>query len=163
LSELQYPSRVGSEKELLTEYLDWYREAILRKMEGASEETLRKKIVPSQTTLLGIVKHLAWVEVWWFQMVFDGRDVEDPEKDDPDFDWRIEPHDTTAAILQLYRGACNESRAIVDATDDLGSLSARGDPKYSLRRTLIHMIEETARHAGHADIIREVVDGQTGP
>lgn len=163
MSDLQYPSRSGSERQLLTEFLDWYRAAILRKMEGASDATLRKHIVESETTLLGIVKHLAWVELSWFQIVFAGRDVDDPwTEEDPDSDWRIEAGETTEQILQFYRDACAESRAIVKSTGDLDALSAREKPKHSLRRIMIHMIEETARHAGHADILRESIDGHTG-
>lgn len=148
----------------MTEYLDWYRAAILRKVEGASDETLRARIVPSQTTLLGIVKHLAWVEIWWFQMVFAGRQGDDPwTEEGPDSDFRIEPHETSEQIVAFYRETCAESRAIVDATDDLDALSVRdGTNKYNLRRTMIRMIEETARYAGHADILRELIDGQTG-
>jgi hypothetical protein len=112
-----------------------------------------------------MVKHLAWVEIWWFQMVMAGRQIEEPwGEDDPDADFRIEPHETTEQILNFYREACAESRAIVDATDDLNAESLRDGPKkWNLRRTMIHMIEETARHAGHADILRELSDGQTGP
>ncbi len=165
MSDLQYPSTTGTERQLLTEYLDWYRAAILRKIEGASDETLRARIVPSQTTLLGIVKHLAWVEIWWFQMVFAGRPGEYPGTDeDPDADFRIEPEETTEQVIAFYRDSCAESRAIVEATDDLDAASLREGPKtWNMRRILIHMIEETARHAGHADILRELIDGQTGP
>jgi uncharacterized damage-inducible protein DinB len=165
VTKLQFPSTKGTERELLNEYLDWYRSAILRKIEGASDETLRARIVPSQTTLLGIVKHLAWVEIGWFQTVFAGREVDDPSSDeDPDADWRIEPHETAEQIIAFYRQACAESRAIVDATEDLDaeSASGRAGKKYNLRRVLIHMIEETARHTGHADILRELIDGRTG-
>jgi uncharacterized damage-inducible protein DinB len=165
--ELQYPDTTGTERELLTEYLDFYRATILRKVEGASDETLRARIVPSQTTLLGIVKHLAWVEAGWFQYIFAGREVEDPSTDDdPDADWRIEPHETAEQIIAFYKEACVESRAIAETAENLDAESVRGNrhsgKKYNLRRILIHMIEETARHAGHADILREVTDGQTG-
>ena len=163
MTELKYPSPSGSERELLIEYLDWYRAAIHRKIEGASDETLRKKIVPSETTLLGIVKHLAWVEIWWFQMVLSGRKVRYPgSKDDRDADWRIESHETTEEIVAFYRDACAESRRIVDEAQDLDMESKRRGTTYNLRRIMIHMIEETARHAGHADILRELIDGTTG-
>ena len=165
MSGFKHPSPSGTERQLLTEYLDWYRAAILRKMEGASDETLRKRIVASETTLLGIVKHLAWVEISWFQIVFAGRQVDDPwTEGDPDSDWRIKAGETTEEILQFYRDACAESRAIVDGAADLDALSVgeAGDNKHNLRRIMIHMMEETARHAGHADILRESIDGQTG-
>lgn len=164
MTELQYPSTTGTEKELLVEYLDWYRAAILRKLEGASEETLRKKLLPSRTTLLGIVKHLAWVEIWWFQEVMAGRVVEEPPHDenDHDWDWDVDA-ESTEEIVNFYKQACDESRAIV-ASMDLDALSlVEHEKTWNLRRTMIHMIEETARHAGHADIIRELIDGQTGP
>lgn len=163
MTELQYLSATGTERQLLIEYLDWFRAAILRKIEGASDKTLRAKIVPSQTTLLGIVKHLAWAEIWWFQKVFAGREVDEPWTDeDPDVDWSIESHETTEEIVALYREACAESRAIVDGTQDLDAESIGVGKKYNLRRIMIHIFEETARHTGHADILRELIDGQTG-
>lgn len=163
MTELQYPNTQGTERELLTEYMDWYRSTILRKIEGASDETLRARIVPSQTTLLGIVKHLAWVETWWFQVVFAGRAEADPWSGrDLDADWRLESHETTDEIIASYREACAASRLVVAEADDLDATSARPGKDYNLRRVLIHMIEETARHAGHADILRELIDGQTG-
>jgi len=163
MTELQYPSTYGPERQLLIEYLDWYRTAILRKIDGASDETLRAKIVSSKTTLLGIVKHLAWVEIWWFQMVFAGRQLDDPYDDDPDHDWNVGPEETTQSIVDFYKDACDASRAIVDETPDLDAFSAiEGPKKWNLRRIMIHMIEETARHAGHADILRELTDGRTG-
>lgn len=164
MAELQFPGTKGSERALLNEYLDWYRAAILRKIEGASDETLRARIVPSETTLLGIVKHLAWVEIWWFQTIFAGREDNHPSTDeDPDADFRIEPNETTELIVAFYRDACAESRAIADAAENLDAESLRPGKSYNLRRILIHMIEETARHTGHADILRELIDGQTGP
>jgi uncharacterized damage-inducible protein DinB len=161
---LRYPGTSGSERELLDQYLDWYRAAIVRKLDGASDETVRASIVSSKTTLLGIVKHLAWVEIWWFQIIFAGRDVEDPGADDPDFDWVIEPGETTEGIIQFYKDACEESRVIVEGAESLDALSARTrrGENHNLRRIMIHMIEETARHAGHADILREIIDGVTG-
>ena len=137
MTELQFPTTKGSERALLNEYLDWYRAAILRKIEGASDETLRARIVPSQTTLLGIVKHLARVEVSWFQIVFAGREVDDPSTDDdPDADWRIEAQETTEQIIVSCRDACAESHAIVHATENLDAESVGGGKKYNLRRIL---------------------------
>lgn len=120
-------------------------------------------MVSSGTTLLGIVKHLAYVERWWFQKVFLDADVTFPWTDeDPDADFRIEPNDTTAAVVELYKAECEKNRAIV-ADHSLEEL-ARFEPRseYSLRRILVHMIEETAHHNGHADILREQIDGATG-
>ena len=125
-------------------------------------------MVPSGTKLLGLVKHLAFVERYWFQQIFAGRECEYPWTDeDPDADFRIEPHETTQQIVDLYVGECAENRSIV-ASASLDEL-ARGrkkanDPRpgFNLRWILVHMIEETARHNGHADILREQIDGSTG-
>ena len=164
MAELQFPSTKGSERDLLNEYLDWYRAAILRKIEGASDETLQKKIVSSETTLLGIVKHLAWIETWWFQSIFAGREIDFPWTDeDPDADFRVEPNETTEQIVAFYLRACDQSRAIADAAPSFEAESVVADGRYNLRSILIHMIEETARHTGHADILRELIDGVTGP
>ena len=120
--------------------------------------------VPSGTSLLGLVKHLAWVERFWFVDVVGGGQVEYPwTDDDPDADFRIEDHETVESISQLYVDAVAEANAVIDAADSLDVTSTVGDrgPR-SLRWVLVHMIEETARHAGHADIIREQIDGTTG-
>lgn len=155
----------GSELDTLSGFVDYLREAIVIKATGLDDEALRRPMTPSDVSLLGIVKHLAYVERWWFAHVFAGLEVEFPwTDDDPDADWRIEPGDKTAVILDVYRTECDRSRAIT-AESQPGDLSARagraGEP-YSLRWIVAHMIEETGRHAGHADIIREAIDGSTG-
>lgn len=148
-------------------FLDFMRATLLWKIEGLSDAQLRTSLVPSATTLLGMVKHLARVEHQWFTMVFAGGDdgIPLPTIDD---DWVIEPDETTESIVALYRRACEGSRAVVDAAsmDDIaswGKLSKfRRERTYTLRWILIHMIEETARHVGQADILREQIDGMTG-
>lgn len=118
---------------------------------------------PSDMTLLGIVKHLAFVERGWFQGTFLGDAIETPwTTDDPDADFRIEPDETTQQIVDLYRAECEKSRAIVEAAslDDRAKRHGRTD--YTLRWIMAHMIEETARHNGHADLFRERIDGVTG-
>ena len=136
---------------------------MLNKVEGVSDEDLRRPMVPSGTTLLGLVKHLAYVERWWFQDVFGGETVEYPwTDDDPDADFRIEPNESTQEIVDLYVEECRKNRDIVAAAS-LDDMAARPDrSKYSLRWIVAHMIEETARHNGHADILRELIDGVTG-
>jgi hypothetical protein len=126
-------------------------------------------MVPSGVTLLGIVKHLAFVERAWFQRRFAGRDVPPTPRtpDDPDPDFRIEPHETTQEIIDLYVKECAISREIASeaSPDDLAASAepdSGGRTGFSLRWILTHMIEETARHNGHADIFREMIDGSTG-
>ena len=156
------PPAVGSEKVLLEAFLDYQRATLLWKVSGLSEADLRRRLVPSLTTLLGMVKHLAYVERWWFQMVFAGEDVPAPwTKQDPDADFRLEPDETTEGILAFYQEQVARSRAIT-ATASLDDLARRPDREHTLRRIMIHMIEETARHNGHVDILRELIDGATG-
>jgi uncharacterized damage-inducible protein DinB len=151
--------REAPELEMLSAFLDWLRGSIVRKLEGLSEEEARRRLVPSQTTLFGLIKHLAYVERWWFQYNFAGLDVEVP---DDDRDFVAEPDETVEQVVDLYRRECDESRkAIADASaDDHAKRADRKD--ITLRWIMIHMIEETARHAGHADILREQIDGAAG-
>lgn len=151
------------EKETLTRYLDTYRDIIVHKVEGVDWAAGVEARVPSGTSLLGIVKHLAYVERWWFQAVLGQREVEFPwSEDDPDADWKIEQDESAEDIINLYRGECAESQEILDGIGSLDDLFPQGDDEISARRVVIHMIEETARHAGHADILREMIDGSTG-
>ena len=156
------PPLIGSERELLTAFLDYHRQTVLLKAEGVSDADLRRTMTPSGLSLLGLIKHLAYVERSWFQDEFAGEDVSFPWTDeDPDADFRIEPDETTQDIFTLYQAEVKRSREIVAASslDDI----ARGEKrKPSLRWIMMHMIEETARHNGHMDLMREAIDGQTG-
>lgn len=151
------------ELETLGRYLDTYRDVVKWKLVGVTDEDARRPIVPSGTSLLNVVKHLAYVERWWFQAVIAGDDVDIPWHDDPDADWRLESEDTIASVVALYDAECAKSRAILDVLDDPDELRDReGRDPVSIRRILIHMVEEVARHAGHMDIARELIDGATG-
>jgi hypothetical protein len=159
------PPHQAGELATLAGFLDFLREAIVLKATGLDDDALRRPMTPSDVCLLGIVKHLATVERWWFARVYAGLDVEFVwTDDDPDADWRIEPDDKTEVILDVYRSECDRSRALVEASQpgDLSKGTAGGGKHFTLRWILTHMIEETGRHAGHADIIRELIDGQTG-
>ena len=152
---------------MVTSFLDYQRMAMLRKIDGVSDSDLRRPMVPSGTTLLGMVKHLAYVERWWFQKIFQDADVTFPwTEEDPDADFRIESHESTQDIVDLYDAECQKNRGIVTAAsmDDIakGKKDSGGRSGFSLRWIVVHMIEETARHAGHADILREQIDGVTG-
>ena len=156
------PPHAGPPKELVEGFLDFLRATLLWKLDGLSDDDLRRSLVPSGWSLLGMVKHIAYVERSWFQNVFLGEDVFFPWTDaDRDADWRIEPGETTAAVLDFYRAECARSREIVAAAawDDI---AARPDLARSLGWILTHMVEETARHCGHADLVREMLDGATG-
>jgi uncharacterized damage-inducible protein DinB len=160
------PRRVpfqGGEKESLHIALDRHRDAILWKLDGLGDADVRRQMTPSGTSLLGLVKHLASVEYGWFCSTF-GRDTEPlpPVADEPNADFRIGVTETTADILAFYERA----RAAADQVINELDLDATGKPWFgdevSLRWVLIHMVEETARHAGHADICRELIDGMVG-
>jgi uncharacterized damage-inducible protein DinB len=151
------------ELETLARYLDAYRQVILWKLEGVDEEAARRPRVPSGTSLLGLVKHLAYVERYWFQHVIAGRDVPIPwlEEDD-DEQWRLPPEQTVDDVIAFYEAEVAESRRIHAQLTDPDLTVEEDGEQVSVRRILIHMVEEVARHAGHADIIRELIDGSTG-
>ena len=153
----------AGEKETLHSSLQQHRELMLWKLEGLDDDALRRSPVPSGTTLLGLVKHLGAVEFGWFCLTF-GRETEPLPFDDDDenADLRIEPGETTADIVAFYRRAWVTADQVISELDldDTGT-SWAGDA-VSLRWVLVHMIEETARHTGHADVVRELLDGTTG-
>jgi uncharacterized damage-inducible protein DinB len=155
--------RQGGEKESLHISLDRHRDLVLWKVDGLDDEKLRRAMTPSGTNLIGLVKHLASTEYGWFCSTF-GRDSVEVEfdDDDPDADMRAAPGETTAEILDYYARARGAADAAITelSLDDVGT-SWRGE-SVSLRWVLIHMIEETARHVGHMDILRELLDGETG-
>ena len=157
------PPYLGDETGTLAGFLDFHRATLLWKIEGLDDEQLRRPMVPSGTSLLGMVKHLAYVERWWFQQVWAGERPGYPwTDDDPDADWRIEPEETTEQVLALYQQECDRSREIVAAASSLDDLAHHPRRQLSRRWILVHMIEETARHNGQADILREQLDGVTG-
>ncbi len=153
----------GGEKESLQVALDRHRDAILWKLEGLDDADLRRAMVPSGTSLLGLVKHLAAVEYGWFCETF-GRPIEPMpfDEDDPDADLRVRPEETTADVLAFYgRARAAADQAIGEMGLEETGTAWFGDP-VTMRWVLIHMVEETARHAGHVDILRELLDGMTG-
>ena len=156
------PPLAGPPVELTGAFLDFLRATLLWKIDGLSDDDLRRPLTPSGVCLLGIVKHSAYVERSWFRRVFAAEDVSFPwTETDPDADWRIEPNETTAAIVAFYQDECARSRAIVAgrAWDEVAGREGR---EQTLGWIMTHMVEEVARHCGHADILREQIDGQTG-
>lgn len=157
------PPLTGAEKESLHAFLDLQRHVMVWKLDGLSDDDLRRPMTPSGTNLLGMVKHLAAVEYGWFCVTF-GRDTEPLpfDEDDEDADLRIEAEETTEDVLAFYaRARSAADQTVADLDLDATGTSWAGDT-VSLRWVLLHMIEETARHAGHADILRELIDAATG-
>lgn len=153
----------AGEKETLRASLDHHRDAVLWKLEGLDDEQLRRPMTPSGTSLLGLVKHLGSVEYGWFVSTFGG-EVEplwfDPYSAE---DMTADQGETTQQIVEFYgRARAAADRMIAERSlTDLGQPAWRGEA-VSLRWVLVHMIEETARHVGHLDIVRELIDGATG-
>jgi uncharacterized damage-inducible protein DinB len=155
--------READERTQLIAFLDRYRETVVLKVRGLTLEQATRRLVPSETTLLGMIKHLAVVEGYWFRSVLHDETLDVPySAEDPDADFRIEREETVESVLASYREAIAASRRAIERVS-LDTVSKRGTPlRANLRYILIHMIEESARHAGQADIIREQTDGATG-
>ena len=167
-SYMQDPERrqrreMVGERELLARFLDFQRDTLLWKVSGLTREDLTTPRTPSGLSLLGIVKHLAYVERSWFQRRFMGRDVYIAWRGvQPDADFHIAGDESPESVFAFYQTEIAESRRIVAATDSLDAVAINPERPVTLRWILIHMIEETARHVGHADLMRELTDGQTG-
>lgn len=164
------PPLHATEREMLISFLDYYRAVMIDKASGLSESQLHSRLAPSTLTLGGMLNHLAVVEHWWFSECFKGEDREEPWAsapwdEDPDWELNTANEIPTAELFDRYAMAIERSRAVLATVEDLEDRSARtndsGEP-WSMRWILVHMIEETARHAGHADLIRESLDGETG-
>lgn len=157
------PPFAADEKTTLAAYLDYHRATLLRKVAGLTDEQARWSPVPSGTSLFGLVSHLTGVERWWFASVIAGLDVAFPWRDDdPDADWRGPDGATLAEVVTAYEAECARSREVYAAAD-LDTVVTEG-PRAgrNVRYVVVHMIEETARHNGHADLLREQLDGGTG-
>jgi uncharacterized damage-inducible protein DinB len=164
------PPKRGSERETLLSFLDYYRAVIVDKASDLTEAELGRRFEPSTMTLAGIVYHLAIVEESWFSEIFAGNELGEPWASvdwdaDRDWEWHVAPTLGPEAVIDAYRKACERSNDIAAGAASLDEPSQRtgrdGEP-FSLRWILVHMIEETARHAGHADLFREAIDGSTG-
>ncbi|MDQ4059449.1 MAG: DinB family protein [Actinomycetota bacterium] len=158
---------VADERTTLEAFLDYYREAVMAKVRGLSQEDALRRLVPSRTTLAGLIKHLIRVEVSWFQHRLAQIPSEELTalrwiEDDADGDFAVTSKETTESLIADYDAQCELSRrtAAKFQLDDVVPHPYLG--RVSLRWIYVHMIEETARHAGHADILREQIDGTTG-
>jgi uncharacterized damage-inducible protein DinB len=156
MADVKPPRLDQGERETLCALLQYQRESLVRKVDGVSEASARQQFVGTGTTLLWLMQHMARAESTWVVQRFAGEDV-DPSDD------AVYPSDTVAAAIESYRAMWSRVDAIVSAASLEDSCRATGDDiATNLRWVLMHLLEETARHAGHADIIRELVDGTTG-
>ncbi|MEV6241776.1 DinB family protein [Lentzea sp. NPDC051838] len=156
------PPLVADERATYTALLDYLRATIVLKLDGLAEDDATRAVLPSKlTTAAGVVKHVRWVEHHWFEVVLAGRESRAPyTMEDPDADWRIEDGETLSGLLDEYRQQCEISREILGELDQV--VPFRGDRTVSARWVLAHVVEETARHAGQLDVVRELLDGTVG-
>ncbi|MEV5610427.1 DinB family protein [Streptomyces sp. NPDC052225] len=155
------------ERANLVGYLRDYRLTLEMKCAGLDAEQLaRRSVPPSTMSLLGLVRHMARVERIWFRKVHAGLDVPDlfrtPEQRDADWDGAVGDPAVVEEAFRLWREEIAFAEKYVEGVEDLGAMSAAGDEPVSLREVLLHMVEEYARHCGHADLLRERVDGRVG-
>ena len=150
---------------MLTTWLDYHRDTLAWKCAGLSDDQLRERAVPpSSLSLLGLVRHMADVERGWFRRVLAGEDSPyrygTDAKPDAEFD-DVGTADVAAAFAD-WQADCERARELVAAASSLDVTGERRGERFSLRWILVHMIEEYARHNGHADLLRERIDGSTG-
>lgn len=157
------PGEKGGERETLTSILDFLRATVVNKVAGLTDEqAFSTPVEPSTLTPAGVVKHLTAVECFWFSIDFAGEKLPWPwTPEDPHGGFPIEPGDTLATVVDAYLAECERSRRVTAAAG-LDDESRGDDVDFNLRYALAHMVEETARHCGHLDLIRERIDGRTG-
>ncbi len=156
--------RVGGERELLGAYLDFHRATVLAKLTGLDDDVLRRPVAPTTMSPLGLLRHLTFGERYWFSYVFAGDEVDVPQAvGDQDREWQVGPDESAAGLSAEYEAQVARSRAVLAAheLDDVARRPPDGEP-HSLRFVLVHVLEETARHVGHLDVLREALDGTTG-
>ena len=170
--ERVHPPTASDETTSLLAWLDYHRATLRQKVDGLTQEQLAQRLPPSELTLGGLVKHMALVESSWLSRVFLGRPLIAPFdtvdwKADADWDFHSAAEDTPEELAALHDASIAASDAILrDALADGGldrlSAKARHGRHFDLRWILVHLIEEYARHNGHADFLRESIDGSTG-
>ncbi len=158
----------AAEKATLRHYLDRVRQALQWKLEGLSEHDARRPMTPTGTNVLGLVKHVATMEAGYLGECF-GRPFPEPmpwidDDAEPNADLWATADESIADVLAFYRRVQEHSDATIEALplDEPGRVPWWGTPEVTLHQILVHMIDETARHAGHADIVRELLDGAVG-
>lgn len=161
------PSTVAAERDMLEGFLDYQRETLMMKCAGLDDKQLRTAaLAPSGLTLLGLVRHLSGVERYWFREVMEGADLPGlyATEQDRDGDFHVTDEDTWARAHATWLTEVAEARRVMAAhgLDDVSVSRSRQADGFSLRWILTHMLEEYARHNGHADLLREHIDGVTG-
>jgi len=159
------PPLAAQEREMLEAWLEFHRDTLAVKCEGLSEGQLRERAVPpSSLSLLGLVRHMAEGEHQWFTVVLGGRQAPYPyyTDDSPDADFDDVNGADVAEAFATWRSECAGARERVADAPSLDVTGTQDGKEFSLRWIMVHMIEEYARHNGHADLLRQRIDGVTG-
>ena len=169
--EIPVPTRIrpldaGPERDQLASWLEFYRATLLTKCAGLSvEHLIARPVSTSDLTLLGLLRHMTIVEQYWFEVAFCDREVEwyYESDDDADVDFHDLLGDPLEEVVANFATACERSKEAASGHElATMALHARADRQVNLRWIYLHMIEEYARHCGHADLLREMIDGSTG-
>jgi len=153
---------VADERQTLEAFLDDYREIVVRKISGLSDGDVRRHLVPSATTVGGLVKHLRWAEYGWFDQLLQERLDDNRRPHDREWEFALSDDEHLPTLIADYQQQCEQSRRIAANFPLDHTVPHRHLGRVSLRWIYIHMIEETARHCGQIDILREQLDGATG-
>ncbi|WP_093459989.1 MULTISPECIES: DinB family protein [Streptomyces] len=160
-----HPSKVADDRASLTSFLDYQRATLAMKCQGLTGEQLKQKAIPtSGLTLLGLIRHAASIERSWFRFALGAEDVRSlwpGEVDGTSAEFHVEDADVDEAF-GVWREECVRARAVASSFASLDDTVNCGGVTISLRYVLTHMIEEYARHNGHADLLREAIDGAVG-
>jgi uncharacterized damage-inducible protein DinB len=154
---------VSGERPVLEAFVDDYRDIVVHKVSGLSDADARRHLVTSATTVGGLVKHLRWAEYGWFEQFLAGRLDDNRRTHDRGWEFEIQPDESLPTLVAEYRAQCETSRRIAAQYPlDHQLWHGRLETTVSLRWIYLHMIQETARHTGQIDILREQLDGSTG-
>jgi uncharacterized damage-inducible protein DinB len=148
----------AAERPMLETWLDAYRDTVVGRISGLSEVDIRRRLVPSLTTVGGVVKHLRWVETGWFHQLLGRRGGDNRRAHPRDWEFTVQPEDTVETLVAEYRAACAVSREVAARFDLDDVVPHHGIGEVSVRWVYVHLIEETARHAGQLDILREQIE-----
>ena len=166
MAETQRPNRreqeLSGERTTLESFLDDYRDIVVRKVSGLSDTDARRTLVASSTTVGGLIKHLRWAEYGWFDQLLQERSNDNRRTHDRSWEFEFLPEESLPTLITDYQTQCDESRRIAARYPLDHVVRHRRFGTVSLRWIYVHMIEETARHTGQLDILREQLDGATG-
>jgi uncharacterized damage-inducible protein DinB len=166
MAQAQRPNRreheLSGERTTLESFLDDYRDIVVRKVSGLSDTAARRSLVASSTTVGGLIKHLRWAEYGWFAQLLQEQNDDNRRTHDRSWEFEFLPEESLPTLITEYQTQCEESRRIAARYPLDHAVPHRRFGTVSLRWIYVHMIEETARHTGQLDILREQLDGATG-